>query len=60
MSRPKAVRETKKLIQDLYSHQKDIRSRSVQLIADLRVSSEGQEGLKSFFEKRKPQWKLSQ
>ena len=57
---PKAVRETKKLIQDLYSHQKDIRSRSVQLIADLRVSSEGQEGLKSFFEKRKPQWKLSQ
>ena len=27
-------------------------------IATIRVSSEGQEGLKSFLEKRPPQWRL--
>lgn len=55
---PVAVRETKKLIKDL-SENPNIRKRSVQLIADLRVGAEGQEGLKAFFEKRKPNWKVS-
>lgn len=52
---PKAVRETKKLISDLSSLQNP-KSRTCQLIASLRVGTEGQEGLKAFFEKRKPNW----
>jgi methylglutaconyl-CoA hydratase len=54
---PVAVRKTKKLIRDLNKTQSDqIRNLTTQLIAELRVSPEGQEGLKSFLEKRKPNW----
>jgi len=34
----------------------DVQSRTTQKIAELRASPEGQEGLKSFLEKRKPRW----
>lgn len=55
---PEAVRETKKLINDLadlnWEQQKD---RTTRLIAERRVSTEGQEGLKSFLEKRAPAWR---
>ena len=51
---PQAVRETKKLIQKISSEPNP--DYTIDLIADLRVSSEGQEGLKAFFEKRKPTW----
>lgn len=55
---PEAARETKKLLNDLahldWNGQKDRTSR---LIAERRVSSEGQEGLKSFLDKRNPAWR---
>jgi methylglutaconyl-CoA hydratase len=57
---PEAVRETKKLLNDLdaltWSEQKQ---RTSQLIAERRTSQEGQEGLKSFLEKRTPSWRPS-
>ncbi|MNY34682.1 enoyl-CoA hydratase [compost metagenome] len=55
---PQAVRETKKLLNDLDSlnwHQQ--RDRTTTLIAERRASPEGQEGLKSFLEKREPSWR---
>lgn len=56
---PTAVRETKKLIRDLEVTSLDqVKMLTTQLIARLRVSEEGQEGLKSFLEKRKPKWIL--
>lgn len=55
---PESVRETKKLLNSLpklsWSEQK---SRTSQLIAERRISQEGQEGLKSFLEKREPHWR---
>lgn len=58
---PIAVRKTKNLFREL----KKINGKSdlnpavftTKLIAELRVSEEGQEGLKSFLEKRNPSWK---
>jgi methylglutaconyl-CoA hydratase len=55
---PEAAREIKKLLFDLpalnWEQQKE---RTSKLIAERRVSSEGQEGLKSFLEKREPAWR---
>lgn len=54
---PEAVRETKKLLRDLRDLKiSEHRQKTAAVIADRRVSSEGQEGLKSFFEKRKASW----
>ena len=53
---PKAVRATKQLIQDVYSGAEDIEKKTIDLIAELRVGEEGQEGLSAFFEKRKANW----
>lgn len=54
---PEAAREIKKLLNDLtglsWEQQKE---RTTKLIAERRISSEGQEGLKSFLEKRSPAW----
>lgn len=55
---PGAIRDTKVLLQELL--QKDDQEQkqiTTQLIANRRVSAEGQEGLKAFLEKRKPSWK---
>lgn len=52
---PQAVRATKSLIEKLESTA-DSKKLTTELIADLRVGDEGQEGLKAFFEKRKPNW----
>lgn len=53
-----AVRETKKLLNDIanltWEQQRD---RTTHLIAERRASDEGQEGLKSFLEKREPSWR---
>jgi methylglutaconyl-CoA hydratase len=53
-----AVRETKKLLNGLpmmtWEEQKNATTR---LIAERRASAEGQEGLKSFLEKREPSWR---
>lgn len=55
---PEAVRETKKLINQVgslsWDQQKNL---TTEVIAGRRVSPEGQEGLKSFFEKRTPSWR---
>lgn len=55
---PMAVRRTKKLLRELVNlnsnQHKDI---TTGLIAELRVSYEGQEGIKGFLENRKPSWK---
>ena len=55
---PQAVTKTKQLIQTVSRGQIDdeMRDYTVALIADIRVSEEGQEGLSSFLEKRKPNW----
>lgn len=54
---PNAVRETKKLIENInqqtWSDQKLI---TTELIAKLRTSAEGQDGLKSFLNKKSPSW----
>lgn len=55
---PEAVRETKRLLDDLGALNHDQRrDRTTRLIAERRVSTEGQEGLKSFLEKRAPSWR---
>lgn len=57
---PEAVRETKRLLDDLPSlNDEQKRDRTTRLIAERRVSTEGQEGLKSFLEKRAPAWRDS-
>lgn len=56
---PDAVRETKKLLNALpflnWDQQKEA---TTTLIAKLRTSVEGQEGVKSFLEKREPTWRF--
>ena len=57
---PEAVKACKNLIQkvSVMSNYFDAETRSflADEIAGIRVSEEGQEGLTSFFEKRKPSW----
>ncbi len=57
-SGPLAIQEVKHL---LYKHVEldhhDYKEHTVDKIAELRVSPEGQEGINAFLEKRKPQWK---
>jgi len=57
---PEAVRATKDLIQKIKnSNFKQGQALTVKTIAARRVSKEGQEGMKAFFEKRPPSWKES-
>ena len=55
---PQAIDKTKQLIQTVSRGDinKGMRDYTVNLIASIRVSSEGQEGLSSFLEKRKANW----
>ena len=57
---PNAVKACKQLVHDVAGH--DITSglirRTVEGIADIRASDEGREGIRSFLEKRKPNWLL--
>jgi methylglutaconyl-CoA hydratase len=55
---PQAQRATKALMAAVAqsSDSDDTREHTCQVIAKLRVSQEGQEGLSSFFEKRRPVW----
>lgn len=56
---PQAVRETKKLIRKIGGLDwESVREETCKVISERRVSSEGQEGLRSFLEKRDPQWKV--
>lgn len=54
-----ALAECKKLISDVTSHSgstSELLSDTASRIAERRASEEGQEGIKAFFEKRKPNW----
>lgn len=52
-----AVAATKKLLQAIRrADLKERRELTAEVIAERRVSAEGQEGLKSFLEKRRPNW----
>jgi methylglutaconyl-CoA hydratase len=55
---PNAVAECKALLQDVAGQEIDsaLISRTVEGIASIRASGEGQEGLQSFLQKRKPDW----
>lgn len=58
-SSPAAVGRAKKLIESVAQmdyNDKETRMFLANEIASIRVSKEGQEGLKSFLEKRKPSW----
>lgn len=62
---PGAVKDTKELVRQLVAFSqekaatspKNIEQLTTDLIAQRRVGAEGQEGLKSFLEKRKPAWR---
>ena len=58
---PNAMAAAKRLVLDLSwperrSQQPDCLGYAAKMLAELRISSEGQEGLKAFLEKRKPSW----
>ena len=57
---PVAIRECKELIHmvdgHLMSADQVLRRRTAELIAQLRVSGEGQEGLAAFLDRRRPTW----
>lgn len=55
---PTALTKTKALIDHIHSHPRDqaLTDYTCELIAELRVTDEGQEGLSAFLEKRKPDW----
>ncbi len=54
---PRALAEAKGLIRDVAGRPLDaVQRHTVELIAELRMSSEGREGMRAFLEKRKPPW----
>lgn len=55
---PQAMRVCKRLLQEVGSGvlSDGLRARTEEVIAGIRVSPEGQEGLNAFLEKRKPAW----
>lgn len=54
---PQAVAEAKRLIRDVaFRSAESVRELTIELIANRRVTAEGQEGLSAFLEKRKPDW----
>jgi methylglutaconyl-CoA hydratase len=54
---PRAIAEAKALIREVaWRRVEDVQRYTVERIADLRVSAEGQEGMRAFLEKRKPSW----
>ena len=56
-SGPQALRMAKELIREVpgMDHE-EVKRYTAEMIARLRVSDEGQEGIRAFFEKRKPSW----
>ena len=53
---PSAQQECKRLLQKLAGISDDISEYTAELIAQTRISEEGQEGFLAFLEKRKPEW----
>ncbi len=57
-SGPNAIKEVKHLIYNLQKmDMNEYKEFTVEKISELRVSKEGQEGIKGFLEKQKPRWK---
>ena len=54
---PQALATAKQLIQHVAQKDDTVFDYTAQCIADIRVSTEGQEGLSAFLAKRQPQWK---
>jgi len=55
---PQAVAEAKALIREVaWRRVESVQRYTVERIADLRISDEGQEGMRAFLEKRKPSWR---
>jgi methylglutaconyl-CoA hydratase len=57
---PEAVKACKQLVHDVAGHviTDGLIQRTVEAIADIRASDEGREGIRSFLDKRKPNWLL--
>jgi methylglutaconyl-CoA hydratase len=56
-SGPEALHVCKKLIDDVYEMPlEEAKSHTAKVIAEVRASEEGQEGMTAFLEKRKPRW----
>jgi methylglutaconyl-CoA hydratase len=54
---PRAIAEAKALIREVaFRRVEDVQRYTVERIADVRISAEGQEGMRAFLEKRKPDW----
>jgi methylglutaconyl-CoA hydratase len=54
---PRAIAEAKALIREVgYRRVEDVQRYTVERLADIRASVEGQEGMRAFLEKRKPYW----
>jgi methylglutaconyl-CoA hydratase len=54
---PRALAEVKALLEEVTGRPvEDVRDATVERIASVRASREGQEGLRAFLEKRKPDW----
>jgi methylglutaconyl-CoA hydratase len=54
---PHAVNAAKRLVRDVADRSEaEVREMTVQRIAGIRVSDEGQEGMRAFLERRKPKW----
>jgi len=54
---PRAVADAKALIREVaFRRIEDVQEYTVERIADVRTSPEGQEGMRAFLEKRKPGW----
>ncbi|MFQ5892168.1 MAG: enoyl-CoA hydratase/isomerase family protein [Candidatus Methanofastidiosia archaeon] len=57
-SAPKASIKIKQLIRNwFYMEFEEFRNHTIELIADLRASREGKEGISAFLERRKPVWR---
>ena len=57
---PMATIECKRLVRDVAGREitAELRAETARRIADIRASDEGQEGIRSFLEKRKPSWSV--
>jgi methylglutaconyl-CoA hydratase len=54
---PHAVNAAKRLVREVAGRSAaEVREKTVERIAGIRVSDEGQEGMRSFLERRKPKW----
>ena len=54
---PRAIAEAKALIREVgWRREEDVQRYTVERIAEIRTTAEGQEGMRAFLEKRKPYW----